>query len=152
MCARLLRPLILCVLIFIVSQSDSALGSDKLMFIVNEKNPIKSLSVNELRDYYFKRRRSWPNGVSVRFIDAGEGTAALKRFQSEYLKRSQKDINLYWIGQKLYSGDSAPLREPSEATIVQFVASLPGGIGYITDRSLIDGKAVREIQVDAGGK
>ncbi|MES2857046.1 MAG: hypothetical protein V4692_14350 [Bdellovibrionota bacterium] len=142
----------ICFGVLVLASASSSVAAEKLTFIVNHENPVTSLTINEVRDYYFKKNRTWPDGTSVRFIDADETTGAKKAFLSDYLERSSKDVNLYWIGQKLYSGNSAPLQESSESMIVQFVGSLKGAIGYVTDPALATAKDVKIIKVEISGK
>jgi ABC-type phosphate transport system substrate-binding protein len=143
---------IFAVFFFLIVFVGPAHAADDLVFVVNSQNAVSNLTLSELRDFYFKRRRTWPDGTAVRFIDAGDQTNARRIFLGRYLERSAKDINLYWIGQKLYSGDSAPLQESSDAMIVQFVGSLKGAIGYVSDSSVVTGKDVKTVKVEAPGK
>jgi ABC-type phosphate transport system substrate-binding protein len=129
-----------------------AQAADDVVFIVNSQNPETKLTINELRDYYFKHRRTWPDGTSVRFIDSDDLSSTRKIFLSRYLEKSAKDINLYWIGQKLYSGDSPPLQEGSESMIVEFVGSLKGAIGYVSNPSVVTSKDVKIVKVENPGK
>lgn len=117
--------------------------------IVNIDNPVDQLSVLELRDYYFKRKRTWPHGENVRFMDRTKGYLR-NSFLKNYIGKSSSDIELYWIGQKLYSGDSAPLKEATDATTMMFVASLKGAIGYVSDSTFLH-KDVKVIKVETSG-
>jgi len=122
--------------------------ADDLVVIVNSENPASSIKESDLRDYFFKRKRQWPDGTVVRFLDRTPDVPARKTFLKNILKKSSEDVDLFWIGQKLYSGDSAPLREPSDAMTVQFVESFKGAIGYLTNPSLAAGKNVKIVKVE----
>ena len=50
-----------------------------LVFIVNIQNPATEVSMSDIRDYYFKRKRRWPTGESVCFVDRN-----LKQFLRKY--------------------------------------------------------------------
>lgn len=121
-----------------------------LIFIINADNPTVSITSSEIRDFFFKRKRQWSDGESVRFIDRTSGVLR-DNFLLPYLKKNSSDVDLFWIGQKLYSGDSAPLREASEATTIQFVSSLKGAISYVSSGTALP-KGVKILKVEDSNK
>jgi ABC-type phosphate transport system substrate-binding protein len=123
--------------------------AQEVAFIVNAENPITALSKDQIKDYYYKRKRTWPDGTAVRFIEAGSRSPVRKQFVTKYLGSTVNDADLHWIGQKLYSGDSAPLQQNSESMIIQFVANLKGAIGYVSSTTPITNKKVKVLQVEA---
>ncbi|OFZ29509.1 MAG: hypothetical protein A2622_07210 [Bdellovibrionales bacterium RIFCSPHIGHO2_01_FULL_40_29] len=121
--------------------------ADDITFIVNENNPATSISRAELVDYFFKKKRKWPDGTSVRFLDRKNDSLVRKVFLSEYLNKSSEDVELFWIGQKLYSGDSAPLKESSDSMALQFVKSFKGAISFVPEQAAFDAEGIKIIQV-----
>lgn len=124
------RYLILVVIMLAVQMAMA--GSSGIVFIANSANTTDKLNIITLRDYYYKKKKLWQNGESVRFIDRTNGELR-ENFLRKYIGKSSSDVELYWIGQKLYSGDSAPLKESSDAAVINFVSSFKGGIGYVSD-------------------
>lgn len=122
-------------------------GTPEVVFIVNSENNTEKLTVAEVRDFYFKRKRRWSNGESVRFIDRTTGSLR-DTFLKKYIDKTASDVELFWIGQKLYSGDSAPLKEASDSTTMSFVGSLKGAIGYV-DQATVLRKNVKVIKIEA---
>lgn len=120
------------ILAFFFSVTTLAADLPDLVFIVNADNPVMEVSTPDIRDYYFKRKRQWPDGESVRFIDRNLEVPLRDTFVKNILKKTNSDVELFWIGQKLYSGDSAPLRKTSDHGIIEFVSSFKGAIGYIS--------------------
>ncbi|MGZ5280283.1 MAG: hypothetical protein ACXWC9_10090, partial [Pseudobdellovibrionaceae bacterium] len=45
-----------------------------IVFIVNDQTPVSSLSTVDIKDYYYKRKKTWPDGTAVRFIDRAPGS------------------------------------------------------------------------------
>ncbi|MCC2678769.1 MAG: hypothetical protein K0R29_1345 [Pseudobdellovibrio sp.] len=129
----------------------SAEGED-LVFIVNGNNPVTEVSANDIRDYYFKRKRQWPSGESVRFIDRSLTSNIHDIFVRRILRKSNSDVELFWIGQKLYTGDSAPLRETSDNSTIQFVSTFKGAIGYVSTSTVIGEQNVKVIKVTGSKK
>lgn len=127
----------------------SAETSEEIIFIVNSENPSNEITIHDIRDYYFKRKRHWPNNESVRFIDRSPENPVRLMFIKNVLKKTPSEIEQYWIGQKLYSGDSAPLRETTDNGTIKFCSSFKGSIGYISSHSATDlaGKNVKTIKI-----
>lgn len=135
------------IIITIMLALQMALASEDVVFIVNAENNAEKLTASEIRDFYFKRKRRWNNGESVRFMDRTNGPLR-EIFLKKYIKKTTSDIELYWIGQKLYSGDSAPLKEASDSTTMSFVSSLKGAIGYVSESTILR-KNVKVIKVES---
>lgn len=136
---------IFCILIATLAQVSHA--EETLAFIVNKDNPAASISETELKDYFFKRKTTWKDGTIVRFIDRKDSPER-KLFLSKYLQQTADEVDLYWIGQKLYSGNSAPVQAASEGMVIQFVASFRGAIGFISSGKPPTNDKVKIIRVD----
>lgn len=141
-----LRNCIIIITIMLALQMALA-QSDDVIFIVNAENTAEKLTVTEIRDFYFKRKRRWNNGESIRFMDR-TNEPLREIFFKKYINKSTSDVELFWIGQKLYSGDSAPLKEASDSTAMSFVGSLKGAIGYISVTAVVH-KNVKVIKVES---
>lgn len=125
----------------------SARSDSDIAFIVNAQNPVTEISLSELKNFYYKRKRTWSDGTSVRFIDRAGDLPCRKIFINSYLEKSIEDLELYWIGQKLYSGDSAPLKEASDHMTIQFVGLFKGAIGYVPASINITSDRVKVIRI-----
>jgi ABC-type phosphate transport system substrate-binding protein len=123
-------------------------SAEEIVFIVNSKNPIQKISVSEIQELYLKKKRSWPEGTNVRFLDRSNSLEIKKLFLSKFLKKSSDEVDLYWIGQKLYSGNSAPLQEISDPMTVKFVGSIVGAISYVSQSYSINSKNVKTLKVE----
>lgn len=119
--------------------------AENLIFVVNKENPITEITLEELSDYYFKRRLRWPSGTKVQFIDQKENSPRKELFLS-LIGKTQREVDLIWISEKNLSGSSAPLRAPSDSMVVSMVASLAGGLSYVSD-SHANFDKVKRIQV-----
>lgn len=128
----------------------SSAQSSEVVFIVNVSNPIEKLTVKEVRDLYFKRSRQWNDGENVRFIDRTNGSLR-NAFLKKYLGKTTSEIELYWIGQKLNSGNSPPLKESSDLKTMNFVATFKGAIGFISKSTVLK-KSVKSVKVEIKGE
>jgi ABC-type phosphate transport system substrate-binding protein len=119
-------------LIFGLIFSLSIAWSQNLTVIVNSQNPMTSLSRSQLADFYLKKVKSWPDGVPLRVFDRNDNSVLRKEFLKYILHRTPRDIELYWIGQKLYTGHSAPTQVSTDTMVEIMVSRFPGAIGYIS--------------------
>lgn len=120
--------------------------ADDVIIIINEKNPISELSEEQIANFFLKKNRQWPSGESVRFFDQLNEKEERKTFLKKYIKKSSREVELYWIGQKLYTGYSAPLQINSDL-MVGVVARFPGAIGYVPS-SFSGAPGVKKISIN----
>jgi ABC-type phosphate transport system substrate-binding protein len=121
--------------------------ADDISFIVNAQNPLVELSDVQISNYFLKKNRQWPNGIPVRFFDHMNDKEERKIFLQNYVKKSSREVELYWIGQKLYTGNSAPLQITSDFMMANVVARFPGAIGYVSS-SFTSAPGVKKITVN----
>ncbi|MGE3684072.1 MAG: hypothetical protein AB7G93_20315 [Bdellovibrionales bacterium] len=124
----------------------SSAAADSIVFIVNIENPAVNITEKRLNDYFLKREKVWPDRTPVRFIDRTESSER-KVFLSSILNKSTGELDEFWIGQKLYTGDSAPVQSASDSMSIQFVSTFKGAIGYISSKTPLRSKSVKIIEV-----
>jgi ABC-type phosphate transport system substrate-binding protein len=108
--------------------------AEKILILVNKENPVSSLTSDQLRDFFLKRTREWQNKQPVRFFDRLDDSPERKLFLDLYIKKSSRQVDQHWIGQKLYSGDSAPSQVGTDSMVANLVSRFPGGIGYVSEK------------------
>lgn len=129
--------------LFLLMSSAHAGG---IKFITDGDNPISSLTPEQIRDFYLKKNKQWPNGNSVRFFDRDDESDERKIFLREVLKRSQREVETFWIGQKLYTGHSAPTQVNSDSLMAALVNKIPGSLGYVSE-SFTTPKGIKIIEL-----
>lgn len=120
-------PFLLGLILFV-----SASQAEELAIIVNAQNSMNSLSRTQISDFFLKKSKQWPDGTAVRFFDRSDASELRKTFLRTFINKSSRDIELYWIGQKLYSGLSAPSQLSSDNMTEIMVSRFPGGVGYVS--------------------
>lgn len=118
----------------------------EIAVIVNAQNPLNSLTRSQVTEFFLKKAKQWPSGTSVRFFDQSDDSQIRKEFLRTVLLKSSRDIELYWIGQKLYSGHSAPTQLSSDAMMEIMVSRFPGAIGYISN-DYVPSRPVKKINI-----
>ena len=121
--------------------------ASEIIFIVNSKNPITELTQNEIAEIFLKKQRHWKDGSAIRFFDRESESKERIEFLNKYLKRTSRDIDQYWIGQKLNTGNSAPAQLASESLALALVARFSGAISYISSDRYKGVKGVKKIEI-----
>ncbi|MBC7714608.1 MAG: substrate-binding domain-containing protein [Rhizobacter sp.] len=114
--------------------------------IINAKNPVNSITNEELNAFFIKKERNWKDGNAVRFFDHRDENNNRKLFLKKYIKKTSREIELYWIGEKIYTGNIAPIQITSDSMMVSMVSRFSGGIGYVSSKFVIP-KTVKRITV-----
>jgi ABC-type phosphate transport system substrate-binding protein len=137
-------------LILLCPPSLSSAQSVEIVFVVNIQNEADSVSIKELSEFYFKKKRHWPNGKIVRFIDRNPGSPERKHFLKYVLNKQETETDLYWIGQKLYTGNSAPIQVDTDSLAIQMVRAFDGAITFLkkTDAPQLKSRGVKMIRVE----
>lgn len=82
----------------------------------------------------------------VRFFDHRDEHPNRKLFLKKYIEKTSREVELYWIGEKIYTGNIAPIQITSDSMMVAMVSRFPGGIGYVS-KSFPLTKSVKTIKV-----
>lgn len=110
----------------------STAGAKEFAIIVNAQNPSNVISRMQITDFFLKRVKTWPDGVTQRFFDRTDRSPIRREFLRSVIRKSSRDIEMYWIGQKLYSGQTAPTQVATDNMVEIMVSRFPGGIGYVS--------------------
>jgi len=140
---RCLMKMALLTLLALLFAPVASCSVDEIKFIVNLENPVTEIDIKELVNLYEKKMTRWPDDTSVRFIDRELSTPERKIFLNRYLHRSETEVGLFWLDEKIHSGSSAPIKIQSDNLVLEMVSTFKGGIGYVSASKPID----REVKV-----
>lgn len=115
--------------------------------IVNAGTAVSSINATELADFYLKKKKQWADGTAVRFVDRTLGSPERTAFLSKVVKKTPSEVELFWVGQKLYTGNSAPLKVTSDSMVVQFVSAFKGAVGFVSAAGAEGAKGVKTLKV-----
>ena len=99
--------------------------------VVNNANPVASLSTTELRRIFMKQSRMWPNGEPMVPVDWDSTHYLRAVFSKDVLSRSVREMQEYWVQQSMTQGLTPPSTQRSARAVLRFVASVPGAISYV---------------------
>jgi ABC-type phosphate transport system substrate-binding protein len=107
-------------------------GGDPIVVIVNGANPVESVSVSDLKKLFLSDRSKWDTGKSVAPVMVTAGAPERTAFLKQICAMSDADFGKYFM-QAAFTGKSAtpPKEVTSAASVKSFVATSPGGIGFV---------------------
>jgi ABC-type phosphate transport system substrate-binding protein len=106
--------------------------------IVNEANPVSTMTTAEVAQLFLKKRTTWPSGGQAMPVDQTSGRARAA-FSQEVLGRDISAMRLYWQQQVFSGRATAPDEKPSDAAVMAVVRDNPGAIGYVSASAPISG-------------
>lgn len=139
----MLRSLVIC-LVLVLFMAVSAMAGT--VIIVNKDNPIMNITSARLKNIYKGKIRLWDNGTKIIPVELDNKDPLAVKFTKTILGMNMKEKRRYWI-EKVFSGSGAPPQQKKdEASVVSFVASEPGAIGYVNKENI--DSSVKIITID----
>ena len=107
--------------------------AQKIVVVTNAMNASQQITRDQIQDYFFKRNRQWPDGKPVRFFDRQDNSKERESFLKNFLHKTSRQVDQFWIGQKFNTGDSAPIQVSTDTMTLNMVSRFPGGISYVNE-------------------
>jgi ABC-type phosphate transport system substrate-binding protein len=113
--------------------------------IVHPANRASRIDRQFLAEAFLRRATRWPDDTPIRPVDLGPDARARIRFSEEVLSRSVASVRSYWQ-QRIFSGQGLPPPElPDDESVVAYVLSHPGAIGYVGPGAALNGTKTVEV-------
>lgn len=107
--------------------------AQKIIVVTNIMNSTTMITRDQIQDYFFKRNRLWPDGKPVRFFDRQDNSQERTYFLKNLIRKTARQVDQFWIGQKFNTGDSAPIQVSTDTMTLNLVSRFPGGISYVNE-------------------
>ncbi|MDD1780741.1 hypothetical protein LRP49_05935 [Enterovibrio sp. ZSDZ35] len=125
-----------------ITLSWASLAQAGLVVVVNQANPVESLSSRQVMDIYMGRFTAYPDGTSADTTDLPDNSPIREDFYNRLVGKSVAQINAYWA-RLLFTGKAEPPEaKPSEQAVVNYVLENRHAIAYIRESDLADGLKV----------
>jgi ABC-type phosphate transport system substrate-binding protein len=109
-----------------------AWAGDPIVVVVNNANPITSLSMGDLRKLFLADRSRWDTGKSVAPVMVAPGAPERMAFLKAVCGMNDADFKKYFVQAAFEGKDVTPPKEVSSAHDVKsVVAGSPGAIGFV---------------------
>jgi len=104
-----------------------------VLIIVNKKLPVDTLSMDEIKDIFQRKKTVWDDGekITIALIESGRTHQNFVRY---YIHKTPAQYHRYWK-KLIFSGRGVPpLTFRSENSLMAHVALTKGAIGYISSK------------------
>lgn len=108
-----------------------------VVVVVHPKNPLNSISKDQVSNLFLGRTSSFPNGAPAKPIELPDTEPAFIAFHAKFTEMKPSRLKAHW-SKLVFSMRVMPPREVSSAVEVrQLVAADPNAIGYL-DQSEVE--------------
>ncbi len=122
-------------------------ASAQFVVVVNAGTSAESMSKSDLSKIFQKKSRNLPDGTAAVPVDLPTDSAVRAAFSDAVHGRGVSSIESYWQ-QQIFSGkDVPPETKATDAEVIAFVSSTPGGIGYVSSGASL-GSGVKAVTVN----
>jgi ABC-type phosphate transport system substrate-binding protein len=107
-------------------------GQEALAVIVNRKNPVESVTMEELRKFCIADRKHWSDNTRVTVVLRDPGQAERASVLQLVYRMSESDFSRHFL-QGEFTGEiqSTPKHLSTGIGVRRFVFNVPGAIGFI---------------------
>jgi len=120
--------------------------AQNLVVVVNKDNPVTGVTSDMLKRYYESAGLLWDSGSKVDPADYSDNHPLAVRFCNLILGKSIEKKHMIWV-RKVFRGEGTPPTTFSdESSVIEYVASNRGAVGYVTEETVND--RVKVITVD----
>ncbi|MCP4675326.1 MAG: hypothetical protein GY854_07435 [Deltaproteobacteria bacterium] len=107
-----------------------------ILIVANKGVAVDSVSVDELKAFFFKQRTSWKKGGKVVPVHAKEGSSLREAFLAKVLSMQLTQEIAFWQEQKIRKGISAP---PEFSNTLKAVFKIKGSLSYVFRKDFKEG-------------
>jgi TonB family protein len=126
-------------LLLLLTAGSPAQAQPAFRVIVHPDNPVSALSNAQISDIFLKKLKLWENGTTIEPVDLSGEPGVREAFSKDVHGRSTDNVRSFW-NQEVFSGRAVPpLELPSSSAVVEYVASHPSAIGYISGQTGTEG-------------
>lgn len=133
------------IFIILFALCGSVVQAQGYKIIINESNPVTSLTKAKASKLFLKKVTKWDDGNKVLPVDLAESKTARKNFTKDVHGKSIAAIKAYWQKQ-IFSGRAVPPPEKAnDAEVLAYVKANSDAIGYVSSSASTGGVKVVEI-------
>ena len=137
---------VLAVALFALPSQASADDPNDIIVIANSSVKANSITKDELRDIFLKKRTSWSNSGNVKPINASDGSPLRARFCEAVLQMTPEEEKRYFQEEKIKNGVTEP---NSFSNTQKAVFKLRGSISYVFRSEFKEGVAKKLLVIPA---
>jgi ABC-type phosphate transport system substrate-binding protein len=113
-------------------------GTAGFKIIVNKSNPSRALPKAKIALMFMKMTTKWEGGAAVEPVDQVATAAVRETFSLAVHNRDVDAIKTIWQRATFAGRGEPPVEKATDEEVIAFVASHPGGIGYVSESAVGD--------------
>jgi hypothetical protein len=117
---------------------DAAADPARIAIVVGQNSPTRTVTEDDLRELYLKRRRLWPDGRPAVPVNLPADDALRIDFSRRVLGRAPDQLVAHW-NRQYFDGITPPVVLRSSAAVCKYVAADPDAIGYLAENDVAPG-------------
>lgn len=102
-----------------------------LVVVVNARSGVAAMTRSDVINIFFGRNRQFFNGQEALPVDLEDMHPQRVQFYKQLVGKDLSEINAYWSRQVFTGRMQAPPRLSSTDEVLKWVATRPGGIGFV---------------------
>jgi ABC-type phosphate transport system substrate-binding protein len=110
----------------------------EVVAVVSAKNPVTTLSQNQVMDIFLGKANRFPDGTPAVPIDQIEGSAARDEFYATFAGKSPAQLKAHWSKIIFTGRGQPPMAVSNGIEVKKHLVKTPNAIGYI-EKTLVDG-------------
>lgn len=118
-----------------------------IAIIVNKENPINDLTISEVKLYWLRKiKKRWPElNKNIKPADRKSKCPEQDTFYGKVLNMAASDVETYFIQKQYDSAEKPQDKFASDAAMIEFVASEPGAIGYVSKSAAATAEGIKVV-------
>lgn len=134
----MIRTLLAAALLVLLWTDHPSTQGASFVVVVNKANPVKALTLVELRRIFMKQSRMWSHAEPMVPVDWDSTADVRQQFSKQVMNRSVREMAEYWVQQSMTQGITPPSTQRSARSVLRFVAGVPGAISYVPPADVDD--------------
>lgn len=147
MATRPLIPTILALAVLAWPGGESHASSGKICLIVNEANPIVSITRKQVSDLFSRETEHFPNGMPAEPVELTLSLEPAETFYQAVMGKNLSQVRRHRARIIFEKNVQPPRQMDSGATMIQFVLQNPDALGFVTEEEA-GAKGVKILPMD----
>lgn len=147
--ARRSRPMLAAMaglLSVLLAATPATTSAQAYKVIVHPDAGVAEMTSVAVSNVFLKKERALPGGVAAMPVDLPPSSSVRDAFSRTVVGRPPTAVVTFWQ-QQIFSGkETPPPQKGTDAAVIEFVKSTPGGIGYVSEGASTDGVKVVKIK------
>ncbi len=108
----------------------------EIVVVGNKSIATDSLTAKQVSKLWLAKSKLIPGGGKPAVVDHAKGSPAYEDFYKNVVKKNSSQLKAYWA-KIIFSGKGTPPKAmANDAAVIEWVASTPGGLGYVDSTSV----------------